>query len=129
MTNAEAEPETLTRRWFGLVPPKTDRSQAGLVKAIHAACVFYGGPDDPMQFNSPADMCETLAEFIRRQLKGSPASVRVFWIGCRMTSRRTALVIETDWGLVEGVEHALSFHLFKPGEAASAASPSTKGKL
>jgi hypothetical protein len=113
------------RRWFGLVPPATDRSVDGFVRAVRAAFDTFGG-DDPLVFNSPDDLCDAFEELIRRRLNGAPYSITVRWNGSRARSRKTSLVISTSWGLREDVEHGLSFQLFRPGEATTQNAPAVK---
>lgn len=98
----------LNRRWFGLVPAKCDRSYEGLIRAIRAVLVDLGGVD----FNSPDQMCDSLAEAIRKQLNAPAYSVEVGWAGTRRSTKAARLIVTTVWGLREDVEGALSFRLF-----------------
>lgn len=102
----------LRRVWFGIVPKRADRSEAGFVKAIRAAF------DDlqAVQWNSPADMCDGMAEHIRKALGAKPESVLVDWVGSRKSANATRFVIRTSWGLREDVENTMSFALFAPGK-------------
>jgi hypothetical protein len=99
----------LKRRWFGLVPPKCDRTYEGFIRAIRAALKDLG----EVEFRSPMHMSSSVAEHIRRQLNAPPMSIEVDWAGTRKTSRATRLIIETAWGHREDVEGSLSFKLFE----------------
>lgn len=109
----DAKPEVAAdappRRWFGLVPPKCDRSQAGFIKAIRAAMAELGDVD----FVSTEAVCDAIEEHIRKQLNAPRDSIRVWWVGTRRSNKHSRIVITTDWALREDFEHTLSFQLFK----------------
>lgn len=113
---APQEPEEmlLKRRMFGLLPPKTDRTPAGFVRAIRRAV------DDLSEINwtSPADMCDGIEEHIRKALNARAGDIEVRWVGTRRSNQATRLVVISSWGHREDFEHALSFALFAPGARA-----------
>jgi hypothetical protein len=100
----------LRRAWFGIVTRRCDRSEEGFVKAIRAAMTDLAA----VQWNSPADMCDGLAERIRKELNGPRDSIEVQWVGGRRSANATRFVIRTVWNLREDVENVMSFALFAP---------------
>jgi hypothetical protein len=98
----------LRRVWFGIVTKRCDRSEQGLVASIRKAFAELDG----VQWNSPADMCDGMAEHIRKTLNGPRDSVDVDWVGGRKSANATRFKITTAWHLREDVEHAMSFSLF-----------------
>lgn len=109
--NVEAGEELkLKRVWFGIVTKRCDRSEQGFVKAIRVAMDDLSG----VQWNSPAAMCDGLAERIRKELNGPRDSIDVEWVGGRKSANATRFVITTVWNLREDVENTMSFALFAP---------------
>ena len=98
----------LRRVWFGIVTKRCDRSEQGLAASIRKAFAELDG----VQWNSPADMCDGMAEHIRKTLNGPRDSIDVDWVGGRKSANATRFVIKTAWRLREDVEHAMSFSLF-----------------
>ena len=98
----------LRRVWFGIVTKKCDRTEQGLAAAIRKAFAELDG----VQWNSPADMCDGMAEHIRKTLNGPRDSVEVDWVGGRKSANATRFVITTTWHLREDVEHTMAFSLF-----------------
>jgi len=98
----------LRRVWFGIVTKRCDRSEQGLVASIRKAFAELDG----VQWNSPADMCDGMAEHIRKTLNGPRDSIDVDWVGGRKSANATRFKITTAWHLREDVEHAMSFSLF-----------------
>jgi hypothetical protein len=98
----------LRRVWFGIVTKRCDRSEQGFVAAIRKAFDDLAG----VSWNSPADMCDGMAEHIRKTLNGPRDSIEVDWVGARKSANATRFVIKTAWHLREDIEHTMAFALF-----------------